>query len=75
MIAIMENYQQADGTVAVPEVLQEYMKSEGDRKVNRKSRHEITKPLALATSTYNPVDSYAGLLDNEFTMVNVCLRR
>ena len=26
MIAILENYQQADGTVAVPEVLQDYMK-------------------------------------------------
>jgi len=27
MIAILENYQQADGTVAVPEVLQDYMKT------------------------------------------------
>jgi seryl-tRNA synthetase len=25
MIAVMENYQQADGTIAVPEVLQSYM--------------------------------------------------
>jgi seryl-tRNA synthetase len=25
MIAIMENYQQADGTIAIPEVLQPYM--------------------------------------------------
>jgi seryl-tRNA synthetase len=25
MIAIMENYQQADGTIAVPDVLQDFM--------------------------------------------------
>jgi seryl-tRNA synthetase len=25
MIAIMENYQQADGSIAVPEVLQDFM--------------------------------------------------
>jgi seryl-tRNA synthetase len=27
MIAILENYQQADGTVAVPEVLQDFVKA------------------------------------------------